>query len=130
MQDRSFGPLVSLSVGGPTAALFASPAYRVLPLTDVDATELVGSAPGSALLSGPGPGSPEAIAGLESILLRVAEMACDLPDVAELRLDPVLIGEAGAGVAAASVRLARASYEDPTLRRLSGPGGDSGRDRD
>jgi hypothetical protein len=115
--DRAFGPLVSLSVGGPLASLLSSPSYRILPLTDLDVADLVRSAPGHQLLFGEGGAVTPAATRLETILLRVAEMAEDVPEIVDLRLEVVLEGDR-AVVASASVKVARSVASDPTLRRL------------
>jgi hypothetical protein len=47
------------------------------------------------------------VAALEDVLARMAELADDLPEVAELELNPVLVAERGAYVVGATVRLAR-----------------------
>jgi acyl-CoA synthetase (NDP forming)/RimJ/RimL family protein N-acetyltransferase len=118
VNDPSFGPLVSLAIGSPAPSLLDPPARAVVPLTDVDAAALVRRAPGSALLLGPY-GAPTAAAGaLEAILLRVAQMAHDLHDLSEARLDPVTVGSDRVSVRSVSVLVAPAAYEDPTLRRL------------
>jgi acyl-CoA synthetase (NDP forming)/RimJ/RimL family protein N-acetyltransferase len=117
VNDPSFGPLVSLAVGGPVPPVDAL-ARAVVPLTDVDAAALVRRSPGSALLFGPGGTDTGPAGALESILLRLAQMAHDLPDLSEVRLDPVAVGPASVRVRAASVLVAPAELEDPTLRRL------------
>ena len=51
-QDPSFGPLVMFGLGGTTAELLGDRALRIVPITDVDAHELVRSLRGSPLLFG------------------------------------------------------------------------------
>ena len=116
VQDPSVGPLVSLRLGGVAADLLADPHVRALPLTDHDAAALVRSIRGVALLDGLDVGA------LADLLLRVARIGEDLPEVAEVRLDPVLVHRDGLTLLHAGVRLlpAPANPEDLS-RRLAGP---------
>ena len=102
VQDPSAGPLVSLRLGGAAVDLLVDPVTRTLPLTDVDAAELVRGIRGHELLTSP-PGAD--VAALEQLLLRVARVAEDLPEVAELVLDPSLVQRDGVTVLHAGMRL-------------------------
>jgi acyl-CoA synthetase (NDP forming)/GNAT superfamily N-acetyltransferase len=117
--DPSFGPLVMFGTGGPAAELLGDRAYRVLPLTDIDAASLVRSVRGAPLLFGYR-GSPEAdIDSLEDVVLRVARMADDLPEIAEIELDPVIASVKGAHAVDARVRVAPwTPRPELALRRL------------
>ena len=118
VQDPSVGPLVSLRLGGVAADLLADPVVRTLPLTDLDATELVRSIRGVALLEGCD------VAALEDVLHRVARIGEDLPEVAEVLLDPVLVHRSGVTLLHAGVRLLP-PVENPEAhaRHLAPPGG-------
>ena len=107
--DALFGPVVLFGLGGVATELMGDHAYRILPLTDRDAAELVRSLRSSPLLFGYR-GTPLAdVAALEELLQRVARLAGLVPELAELDLNPVLVGEHGVAVVDAAVRL------DPTL---------------
>lgn len=92
VQDPAVGPLLSLRLGGPVADLLADPLTRTVPLTDADAAELVQGIRGAALLSGRDTGA------LEGLVHRLGRLGEDLPEVAEVVLDPVLVGTSGAVV--------------------------------
>ncbi|MER6695074.1 acetate--CoA ligase family protein, partial [Streptomyces minutiscleroticus] len=117
VQDEVFGPLVLLGPGG-TAALLADQAGRLAPLTDHDARELVASPRCAALLSGRAGAPATGLAALEQLLHRLSRMACDLPQLAEAGLDPVLAGPHGVTVLDVRVRLVPHRPHDPYLRRL------------
>ena len=55
---------------------------------------------------------------LAGLLLRVSRLADDLPEVAELDLDPVVARPDGAQVMAARIRVSPVQPRDPFLRRL------------
>jgi acyl-CoA synthetase (NDP forming)/RimJ/RimL family protein N-acetyltransferase len=92
VDDPSFGALVSFGLGGVATDLLGDRAYRTLPLTDLDAAELVRSPRAFPLLNGYRGSEPVDLAALEDLLLRVARLADDLPEVLQLTLEPVIVG--------------------------------------
>jgi acyl-CoA synthetase (NDP forming) len=94
VDDPSFGALVSFGLGGVATDLLGDRAFRTLPLTDLDAAELVRAPRAWPLLDGYRGSEPVDVAALEDLLLRVARLADDLPEVLRLALEPVLVGPA------------------------------------
>jgi acyl-CoA synthetase (NDP forming) len=92
VDDPSFGALVSFGLGGVATDLLGDRAYRALPLTDLDAAELVRAPRAFPLLDGYRGSEPVDTAALEDLLLRVARLADDLPEVLALGLEPVIVG--------------------------------------
>ncbi|WP_448627893.1 bifunctional acetate--CoA ligase family protein/GNAT family N-acetyltransferase [Geodermatophilus sp. URMC 64] len=92
VDDPSFGALVSFGLGGVATDLLGDRAYRTLPLTDLDAAELVRAPRAWPLLNGYRGSEPVDIAAIEQLLLRVARLADDLPEVLALGLEPVIVG--------------------------------------
>ena len=118
-QDPLFGPLVLFGLGGIAAELLADRALRMLPLTDVDAHELVRSLRSSPLLLGYRGTPPLDVDGLEDALLRVAQLAQALPEIAEMDLNPVIVSEHGVTVVDAKIRCAPVALDPPIdLRRM------------
>jgi acyl-CoA synthetase (NDP forming) len=90
LQDPVFGPLVAFGPGGVLAELIGEAQFRLAPLTDLDAGELVRSGKAGRLVAG-FRGTPAADeSALVDLLLRLSLLAEDLPEVAELDLNPVL----------------------------------------
>ncbi|HET7486712.1 MAG TPA: GNAT family N-acetyltransferase [Acidimicrobiales bacterium] len=96
VQDPLFGPLVMLGLGGVATELLGDRTFRVLPLTDLDAAEMVRSLRSSPLLFGYRGAPPAAVDALESVLQRVARLAGVVPEVQELDLNPVIVSPSGA----------------------------------
>ncbi len=105
-EDPSFGAIVSFGLADVTAELLDDRAYRLAPLTDVEAAELVRAVRAAPLLLGHQGSDPVDMAALERLLLRVSRLSDDLPEVARLDLD-VLARPTGALVRGARLRLAR-----------------------
>ena len=114
--DPAFGALVSFGLGGVATDLLGDHGYRVLPLTDRDAAELVRSVRAAPLLFGYRGSDPVDVAALEELLLRVAQLADDLPEVAELELNPVIVAPSGISVLGATALVAT-----PAARLDTGP---------
>jgi acetyl coenzyme A synthetase (ADP forming)-like protein len=90
VQDPMFGPLVAFGAGGVLAELVGGTQFRIAPLTDVDAEELVLSGKAGRLVQG-FRGRPAADSGaLIDLVGRVARLGENRPEVAELDLNPVL----------------------------------------
>jgi acyl-CoA synthetase (NDP forming)/GNAT superfamily N-acetyltransferase len=98
VEDPRYGPLVSFGLAGPATDLLGDRAHHILPLTDADAARLVRSVRAAPLLFGYRGSPPVDIDALMDLLLRVARLADDLPDVASLSLNPVIVAESGVSV--------------------------------
>lgn len=121
-EDAAFGPVVSFGLGGVATDLLGDQAWRAVPLTDSDASELVREPRAAPLLFGYRGAAPVDVAGVEDVLLRVARLADDLPEVAELELNPVVVSEKGLAVLGADVRVAPPARTDIGPRRMSAGG--------
>jgi acetate---CoA ligase (ADP-forming) len=116
VQDAVFGALVGFGPGGVLAELIGDAGFRIAPITDVDAAELVCEGKAGRLVRGYR-GSPAADAGaLIDLVQRLARLSDDLPEVAELDLNPVVALPTGCVALDARVRLAAR----PRARRLKG----------
>jgi acetate---CoA ligase (ADP-forming) len=105
VQDPVFGPLVAFGPGGVLAELIGGADFRIAPLTDVDVEELVQGGKAGLLVRG-FRGAPAADeAALTELLQRLSRLAVDLPEVAELDLNPVLALPHGCVAVDARVRL-------------------------
>jgi acetate---CoA ligase (ADP-forming) len=105
VQDPVFGPLVAFGPGGVLAELIGDATFRIAPLTDVDAEELVTGGKAGRLVAG-FRGSPAADrAALEDLVHRLGRLAEDFPEVSELDLNPVIAGPDGCVAVDARVRI-------------------------
>lgn len=118
IQDEVFGPLVLFGIGGTATELLADHAARLAPLTDRDAHSLLTAPRCAPLLFGYRGGGPVDLEGLEQLLLRLSRMACDLPQLAETDLNPVVARPDGAVALDVRLRILPRHAHDPYLRRL------------
>jgi acyl-CoA synthetase (NDP forming)/GNAT superfamily N-acetyltransferase len=116
--DPTFGPLVMVGLGGVASDLLADRAFHMLPLTIEDAQRQIRSLRAAPLLFGYRNTPLCDVEALEEMLLRVAQLAANIPEVAELDLNPVTVSPDGAVAVDVKVRLRPASADDPLSRRL------------
>jgi hypothetical protein len=110
LQHPVLGSVIGLgpSLGGDTRR-------RILPLTDADALDLVERGPMAADLGGLG---DRGRAELIDLLLRLSALAEAAPELAEIRLSPVIVSDARAAIT--DVRMAVAPWPtSPVVRRLA-----------
>ena len=103
--DASFGPLVMFGIGGVHVELLRDVAFRVHPLTDHDARDLVRSVRGFALLAGYRGAPPGDVPALEDLLLRVSQLAGEHAGIAEMDLNPVKVLPPGRGCVVVDARV-------------------------
>src|SRR5450631_97738 len=117
VEDGMFGPLLSVGLAGDASDLLGDVAYRIPPLTDVDVGDLIRSVRAAPRLTGYR-GSPRLdVAGLENVIARLSCLADDLPQVAELELNPVIVAESGVAIAGATGVLSRPAARADGPRR-------------
>jgi acyl-CoA synthetase (NDP forming) len=92
VQDPTFGPLVAFGPGGILAELIGEAGFRIAPLTDVDAEELLSQSKTGKLVAGYRGAPPADPASLADLIHRLSRLGEDLPEVAELDLNPVIAG--------------------------------------
>jgi acetyl coenzyme A synthetase (ADP forming)-like protein len=115
VQDPLFGPLVAFGPGGVLAELIGGTDFRIAPVTDVDAGELVQGGKAGRLVRGFRGAPPADADALVTLVHRLSQLALDLPEIAELDLNPVLGLPNGCVAVDARVRL-RARPADRALK--------------
>ena len=119
VRDPSFGPLVVFGLGGIATELVGDRTLGVAPLTDRDAGDLVRLLRSWPLFSGYRGAPAVDIAGLEDILLRLSVLGEQVPEVAEMDLNPVIAGPGGVVAVDWRIRIVPAErHPERDLRRL------------
>lgn len=103
--DPLFGPLMVFGLGGVYVEVLRDVVFRITPLTDRDVEEMITGIKGHKLLQGYR-GMPEAdIPAIKDLLLRVSRLVEELPELAELDLNPVKALEPGKGCVILDARI-------------------------
>ena len=113
VHDPQFGPVVACGAGGIMVELMGDVAVRLTPLAREDAAEMIRSLKTYPLLAGFRGQQPRDVAALEDALVRLGIMAEDLPAIAELDCNPILVHERGATIVDARVRVEPAEPPSP-----------------
>ena len=127
VEDPLFGPVVAFGVSGATTELLGDRAYRIPPMHSGEAADMVREIKAAPLLFGYRGSEKVDVDAVEHLLLRVAQLKNDLPQVRSLDLNLVLVGAAGATVlnAVGRVEPVTDARSDWYTRRLSAPVGDT-----
>ncbi|HKE18337.1 MAG TPA: acetate--CoA ligase family protein, partial [Kofleriaceae bacterium] len=103
--DPSLGPLLVAGLGGVHVELFRDVAFRLTPVTELDAAEMLDELRSRALLDG-FRGSPRADRdALIRVILRIGALVEAMPEITELDLNPVMVLGLGAGAIAVDGRM-------------------------
>ena len=104
-QDALFGPLIGFGLGGIHVEILKDVCFRVTPITDRDAAEMVRGIKGFPLLEGYR-GHPAAdIPAVEALLLRVARLVEEVPQISELEFNPIMALPPGHGCQIVDTRI-------------------------
>lgn len=106
--DPSFGSLVSFGLSGMITELLGDRAFRALPLGPEDARQLIAAPRAAPLLAGVAHTEPADTAALADLVERVSALCEGIPEIRELRLEPILASSDGAAVLAGHVRIGTA----------------------
>jgi len=104
-EDPSFGPLVVFGLGGIFVELIGDASFRMHPITDLDAHEMIREVKAAKLLDGYRGEPAGDIPALEEAIQRVSALIEAIPEIIEMDLNPVKVLEPGAGVRAVDARI-------------------------
>lgn len=116
--DPTFGALVACGSGGVLVDLLHDTSFRIHPLTDVDAVEMVESLKGVALLRGYRGHPPADEHAVADALLRVSALLEICPEIHELDVNPLKVLERGVRAVDVRARVSGRLMRAPT-RRIS-----------
>jgi acetate---CoA ligase (ADP-forming) subunit beta len=89
-KDPQFGPVLMFGLGGILVEILKDVSFKVVPLTQRDAREMIREIKGYKLLNGYRGQEPVNIANLEDILLRLSDFCEKTPEIKEIDLNPIL----------------------------------------
>lgn len=113
--DPQFGPLLMFGLGGIFVEVMKDVAFRLLPITDLEAGAMVRGIRGYPILAGTR-GGPKADEGfLVEMILRLGQLAAECPEVEQVDVNPLIVGtdRDDSRVVDARVRLKRPEPSQP-----------------
>ena len=98
--DPQYGPMMMFGLGGVFIEVMKDVTFRIAPLTDVDASEMIKSVKAYKLLEGARGTTPAQMDQIQETLLRLSQLVSDYKFIDELDINPLLISEkSGEGIA-------------------------------
>ena len=98
--DPQYGPMMMFGLGGVFVEALKDVTFRIAPLTDIDASQMVKSVKAYKLLQGARGTTPAQMDQIEETLLRLSQLVNDYKFIDELDINPLLISEkTGEGIA-------------------------------
>ncbi len=97
-RDPVFGPTIMFGLGGVLVEVLKDVSFRIAPLTELDATEMISEIAAYPVLRGYRNMPPADTAAIRDILMRASRMMVEHAEIAELDLNPVVVYSKGAKV--------------------------------
>jgi acetyltransferase len=107
VRDAQFGPLVMVGLGGIYVEVFADTAARLAPASPAEARVMLDELRMAPLLRGTRGEPPVDRDALAAIVGRFSQLLVDLPELAEIEINPLTVGASGAVAVDARARLRR-----------------------
>ncbi|MDD1770327.1 MAG: acetate--CoA ligase family protein, partial [Methanomassiliicoccales archaeon] len=109
VRDPQFGPVITFGLGGIFVEVMKDVSQRIAPLTEEDVDGMIRSIKAYPILAGARRQKPADIAALKKVIAALSQIALDYPEIVELEMNPVIVGDEGEGCGAVDALL--------TLRR-------------
>lgn len=100
VRDPQFGPVITFGLGGIFVEIMKDVTQRIAPLTKAQVMKMISSIKAFPILSGARGRKPADINSLKNVIYRVAQISLDFPEISELEINPVIVGDEGNGCGA------------------------------
>jgi 4-hydroxybutyryl-CoA synthetase (ADP-forming) len=104
-QDKLFGPLLMFGLGGIYVEILKDVNFRLAPISESEAREMVDSIKTISLLKGVRGEKSSDIPSVIDCLLRLSQLVVDFPEIEEFDINPLLVLEEGRGSRVVDVRI-------------------------
>ncbi len=103
--DIQFGPLVMFGLGGIYVNFLKDVSFRLAPLSEPEAREMMEETKAYSLLKGIRGEAPSDIEALKNTILRVGQLVWDFPEIVEMDINPIMVYGRGEGCNALDVKM-------------------------
>ncbi len=107
VRDEQFGPLVMVGFGGIYVEVFSDTTARLAPVSSAEAMVMLDELKMAPLLRGTRGEPPVDREALAALVSRFSQLLVDLPELAEIEINPLTVGPSGAVAVDARARLSR-----------------------
>ena len=95
MKDPHFGPVAMFGLGGIFVEILKDISFRILPIEERDAREMITEIKGYEILKGARGSPPRDIQAIEEVLMKVSKLTTENPEINEIDLNPIFVFENG-----------------------------------
>jgi acetyl coenzyme A synthetase (ADP forming)-like protein len=99
-RDNQFGPVITFGLGGIFVEILKDVSNKIAPLTRADVDDMITSIKGYPILMGARGRGVADIVSLKDVIFRLAQIAIDFPEIGELEVNPVIVGDRDEGCCA------------------------------
>ncbi len=103
--EPGFGPVIMLGMGGIYVEVLKDVTFKLAPVTDREADDMIASIKTQKLLEGVRGEKPSDTVKLSECIQRLSQLVADFKDIKELDMNPVLVMEKGRGCRILDVRI-------------------------
>ena len=107
MKDPHFGPVIMFGLGGIFVEVLKDISFRILPIEEIDAREMITEIKGYEILKGARGNPPRDIRAIEEVLVKVSKLIMENPEINEIDLNPIFVFENGIQIVDARMILSR-----------------------
>ena len=91
MKDPHFGPVVMFGLGGIFVEVLKDISFRILPIEERDAREMITEIKGYEILKGARGEASKDIEAIKNLLLKISQLALENPEISEIDLNPIFV---------------------------------------
>jgi len=95
MKDPHFGPVAMFGLGGIFVEILKDISFRILPIEERDAREMITEIKGYEILKGARGNPPRDIQAIKEVLMKVSKLTMENPEINEIDLNPIFVFEKG-----------------------------------
>jgi len=95
MKDPHFGPVIMFGLGGIFVEILKDISFRILPLEERDAEEMISEIKGYQILKGIRGETPKDVKSIRDVLMKISQLVMDNPEIKEIDLNPVFLFNQG-----------------------------------
>jgi acyl-CoA synthetase (NDP forming) len=110
--DPAFGPLIMFGLGGIYVEVLKDVTFRIMPLSDLDAEEMIKSLRGYKLLTGYRGSKPVDTDAIKESILRLSQLVHDFPEFSEVDINPFIVTSDKASTRAVDARMILSTDEE------------------
>jgi acetate---CoA ligase (ADP-forming) subunit beta len=95
MKDPCFGPTIMFGLGGIFVEILKDISFRILPLEERDAEEMISEIKGYQILKGIRGETPKDVKSIRDVLMKISQLVMENPEINEIDLNPVFVFNEG-----------------------------------